>query len=55
MQMPEMTPTIRDEVGQHARPAALFVQTAKGYDCDIIGLVLGILPGGEYGRTLSPL
>jgi phosphotransferase system HPr (HPr) family protein len=33
--MPEIRMTIRNEVGLHARPAALFVQTAKRFDCDI--------------------
>ena len=33
--MPEITLTIQNKVGLHARPAALFVQTAKQYDCDI--------------------
>ena len=33
--MPEITLTIQNKVGLHARPAALFVQTAKRFDCDI--------------------
>jgi phosphocarrier protein HPr len=33
--MPEITLTIRAKVGLHARPAALFVQTAKQYQSDI--------------------
>ena len=33
--MPEITLTIQNKVGLHARPAALFVQTAKQFDCDI--------------------
>jgi len=33
--MPEITLTVRHEVGLHARPAALFVQTAKQFNCDI--------------------
>lgn len=33
--MPEIRMTIRNQVGLHARPAALFVQTAKRFDCDI--------------------
>lgn len=33
--MPEITLTIQSKVGLHARPAALFVQTAKQFDCDI--------------------
>lgn len=33
--MPEVTLTVRHEAGLHARPAALFVKTAKRFDCDI--------------------
>ena len=33
--MPEITLTIHHEVGLHARPAALFVQTAKQFNGDI--------------------
>jgi len=33
--MPEITLTIQNKVGLHARPAALLVQTAKQFDCDI--------------------
>jgi phosphotransferase system HPr (HPr) family protein len=33
--MPEITLTVNHEVGLHARPAALFVQTAKQFNCDI--------------------
>jgi phosphocarrier protein HPr len=33
--MPEIRLTVRHEVGLHARPAALFVQTAKKFNCDI--------------------
>ena len=33
--MPEITLTLRHEVGLHARPAALFVQTAKQFKSDI--------------------
>ncbi len=33
--MPEITLTIQNQVGLHARPAALFVQTAKRFACDI--------------------
>jgi len=33
--MPEITLTVRHEVGLHARPAALFVETAKQFNCDI--------------------
>lgn len=33
--MPEITLTVRHEVGLHARPAALFVKTAKQFNCDI--------------------
>lgn len=35
MAMPSTTLTVRNEVGLHARPAALFVQTAKQFDSDI--------------------
>jgi phosphocarrier protein HPr len=33
--MPEITLLIRNKVGLHARPAALFVQTAAGFKSDI--------------------
>lgn len=33
--MPEMTLTITNKVGLHARPAALFVQTAAKFTSDI--------------------
>ncbi len=33
--MPEITLTIQHKVGLHARPAALFVQTAKQFKSDI--------------------
>ena len=33
--MPETTLTVRHKVGLHARPAALFVQTAKKFNSDI--------------------
>lgn len=33
--MPEVTLTIRNQVGLHARPAAQFVQTAQQFPCDI--------------------
>jgi len=33
--MPEITLTIHHKVGLHARPAALFVQTAKRFNCDV--------------------
>ena len=33
--MPEITLTIRNKVGLHARPAALLVQTAKGFKSSI--------------------
>nr|HID14115.1 HPr family phosphocarrier protein [Anaerolineae bacterium] len=33
--MPEITLTVHHKVGLHARPAALFVQTAKRFNCDI--------------------
>ena len=33
--MPELTLTIQHEVGLHARPAALFIQTAKQFDSNI--------------------
>jgi len=34
--MPEITLTIRHQVGLHARPAASFVQTAKKFESDVI-------------------
>lgn len=33
--MPEVTLTVHNKVGLHARPAALFVQTAKRFNCDV--------------------
>ena len=33
--MPEIKVTIENAVGLHARPASLFVQTAKRHKCDI--------------------
>ncbi len=33
--MPETTLTIRADVGLHARPAAVFVNTAKQFVCDV--------------------
>ena len=33
--MPEITLTVRNKVGLHARPAALFVQAAQTFKCDI--------------------
>ena len=33
--MPEITLTVQHKVGLHARPAALLVQTANQFDCDI--------------------
>ena len=33
--MPEVTLTVHNKVGLHARPAALFVQAAKRFNCDV--------------------
>ena len=33
--MPEITLTVRNKVGLHARPAALFVQAAQKYECEV--------------------
>jgi len=33
--MPEITLTVRHEVGLHARPAAMFVQTARRFESDV--------------------
>ncbi|MEE9616114.1 MAG: HPr family phosphocarrier protein [Anaerolineae bacterium] len=33
--MPEITLTVHNEVGLHARPLVLFVRTAKQFNCDI--------------------
>jgi phosphocarrier protein len=33
--MPRITLTVRNKAGLHARPAALFVQAAQQFDCDI--------------------
>ncbi len=34
--MPEIRIAIQHKAGPHARPAALFVQTAKAYQSDIV-------------------
>ncbi len=62
--MPEITLTIRNQVGLHARPAALFVQTAKQFAADIQVLhgrrqanaksILSVLTlGANQGATLT--
>lgn len=33
--MPEQEVTLDNEVGLHARPAAVFAKTAASFDCDI--------------------
>lgn len=33
--MPEITLTVHNKVGLHARPAALFVQAARQFNCDV--------------------
>jgi phosphocarrier protein HPr len=62
--MPETTLTIHHKVGLHARPAALFVQTAKQFNCDIrvthgereanAKSILGVLAlGAEQGAVIT--
>jgi phosphotransferase system HPr (HPr) family protein len=61
--MPEITLTVRHEVGLHARPAALFVQTAKRFESSIqvfhdereanAKSILGVLTlGAEQGAVI---
>jgi phosphocarrier protein HPr len=62
--MPEIALTVRHEVGLHARPAAMFVQTAKPFGCSIIVThgereanaksILGVLAlGAERGAVIT--
>ncbi len=62
--MPEITLTVRHPVGLHARPAALFVQTAKRFTSEIevrhgerrasAKSILGVLTlGANQGATLT--
>jgi phosphotransferase system HPr (HPr) family protein len=62
--MPETTLIVRHEVGLHARPASLFVQTAKQFDADIqvshsdqqanAKSILGVLTlGAEQGAEIT--
>ncbi len=62
--MPEISLTIRHQVGLHARPAALFVQTAKRFTSEIevrhgerrgnAKSILGVLAlGANQGATLT--
>ncbi len=62
--MPEITLTIRHQVGLHARPAASFVQTAKQFESSIIVThgereangksILKVLTlGAEQGATIT--
>ncbi len=62
--MPEITLTVRHEVGLHARPAAMFVQTAKPFKCDVrvthgereanAKSILGVLAlGAERGAVIT--
>jgi phosphotransferase system HPr (HPr) family protein len=48
--MPEITLTVTHEVGLHARPATLFVQTSKQFDCDIT-----VVHGEDEGNAKSIL
>ncbi|MGB2955305.1 MAG: HPr family phosphocarrier protein [Anaerolineales bacterium] len=60
--MPEITATIHHEVGLHARPASMFVQTAAKYSSDIevthgettanAKSILGILTLGAHQGAL---
>jgi len=62
--MPEITLTVHHKVGLHARPAALFVQTAKQFNCDVkvthgereanAKSILGVLAlGAEQGAVIT--
>jgi len=62
--MPEITLTVHHEVGLHARPAALFVQTARQFNCDVkvthdereanARSILGVLTlGAEQGAVIT--
>jgi phosphotransferase system HPr (HPr) family protein len=62
--MPETTLTIHHEMGLHARPAALFVQAANQFNCDIkithgereanAKSILGVLTlGAEQGAVIT--
>jgi len=62
--MPEITLTVRHKVGLHARPAALFVQTAKQFQSEIkvthdereanAKSILGVLAlGAEQGAVIT--
>lgn len=62
--MPEITLTVNHPVGLHARPAALFVQTAKQFLCEVkvthgekeanAKSILGVLAlGAEQGAVIT--
>ena len=62
--MPEITLTVHHKVGLHARPAALLVQTAKQFNCDIKAAhgerevnaksILGVLTlGADQGAVIT--
>jgi phosphocarrier protein HPr len=62
--MPQITMQIRNKVGLHARPAALFVQEANKYSCNIwvrkddqdvnAKSILGILTlGADQGSSVT--
>jgi phosphocarrier protein HPr len=62
--MPETTLIVHHEVGLHARPASLFVQTAKQFDAEIevshgdqranAKSILGVLTlGAEQGAEIT--
>jgi phosphotransferase system HPr (HPr) family protein len=62
--MPEINLTVTHDVGLHAQPAALFVQTSKQFECDITVVhgegegnaksILGLLAlGVERGATIT--
>ncbi len=62
--MPDITLTIHHKVGLHARPAALLVQTAKKFNCDVqiahgereanAKSILGVLTlGAEQGTVIT--
>ena len=46
--MPEQEVTLDNEVGLHARPAAVFAKKAASFDCDIT-----LVKGGNEGNAKS--
>ena len=51
--MPSITLTVKNAVGLHARPAALFVKTAKEFPCTIT--MRNLTSGKPAANAKSPL